>query len=209
MRNDTCVGRQDAPRARPVGPVGGMHPRPDHRTRPSHKRNELSKHQNDGRTGGTAHRDRWIEEAESVSWTVGRSDKSHLGNVCLMEETTVFFCKMAAAYFFVTGLGFLVSTEFYEKMVRGNASTDPVTLNLSGAVHFLVGLAVVIQHVRWGSPPEIIVTLIGFAAMLKGAALIVVPELTLQLPKTKKAALRMSGVAFTAVGAYLGYVSYF
>ncbi len=126
-----------------------------------------------------------------------------------MEETTIFFCKMAAAYFLVTGLGFLVSTEFYEKMVRGNASTDPVTLNLSGAVHFLVGLAIVIQHIRWGNLPEIIITLIGFAAMLKGAALIAVPKLTLLLPKTEKTALRISGVAFTAVGAYLGYVSYF
>ena len=125
-----------------------------------------------------------------------------------MEETTVFLGKMAAAYLFVTGLGFLVSTEFYEKMVRGNASTDPVTLNLSGAVHFLVGLAIVIQHMRWGNLPEIIVTLIGFAAMLKGAALIAVPELTLLLPKTKKAALRISGAAFMVVGAYLGVVSY-
>ena len=126
-----------------------------------------------------------------------------------MEETTIFFGKMAAPYFFVTGLGFLLSTEFYEKMVRGNASTDPVTLNLSGAVHFLVGLAIVIQHFRFGSPPEILVTLIGFAAMLKGSMLIAVPKLALRLPNTGKGALRMSGVAFTAVGVYWGYVSYF
>ena len=125
-----------------------------------------------------------------------------------MEETTIFFGKMAAAYFFVTGLGFLLSTEFYEKMVRGNASTDRVTLNLSGAVHFLVGLAIVVRHLRFGSLPETLVTLIGLAAMLKGFILIAVPELALRLPKTGKAALRMAGVAFTGVGVYLGYVSY-
>ncbi len=126
-----------------------------------------------------------------------------------MEETTMFFGKMAGPYFLLTGLGFLLSTEFYEKMVRGNASTDPVTLNLSGAVHFLVGLGIVVQHFRFGSLPETLVTLIGFAVMLKGSMLIAVPELTLQLPKTGKAALRISGVAFTAAGIYLGYVSYF
>ena len=126
-----------------------------------------------------------------------------------MDETTVFFGKMASAYLLVTGLGFLVATEFYEKAVRGNASTDPMTLNLSGAVHLLVGLVIVTQHFRVGSAPEIIVTFVGLAAMLKGAALIVVPGLTLRLPETKKAGLRISGVAFTAVGAYLGYVSYF
>ena len=106
---------------------------------------------------------------------------------------------MAAAYFLVTGLGFLVSTGFYEKIVRGIANADPVSLNLSGAVHILVGLAIVLQHIRWGSLLEIFVTLIGLAAMLKGAALIAVPEWMLRLPKTKRAALRMSGVAFAAL----------
>ena len=126
-----------------------------------------------------------------------------------MEETTIFFSKVAGPYLFVTGLGFLLSTEFYEKMVRGNASTDPVTLNLSGAMHFLAGLAIVVRHLRFGSLPETLVTLIGLAAMLKGSMLIAVPESALRLPKTGKAALRMSGVGFATVGVYLGYVSYF
>ncbi len=126
---------------------------------------------------------------------------------CLMDETTSFFAKMASAYFMVTGLGLLLSTGFYEKMVRGNASTDSVTVNLSGAVHFLVGVSVLIQHFRWASLPEAVVTLIGLAAMLKGAALIAIPELTLRSPKTGRVALRCSGAGFIAVGAYLGYVS--
>ena len=75
-------------------------------------------------------------------------------------------------------------------MVRNNANTDPVTLNLSGAVHLLVGLSIVIQHFRWGSFLEGVVTLIGISAVLKGAALITIPELTLKSPKTNKRSLR-------------------
>ncbi|WP_144864770.1 hypothetical protein [Hyella patelloides] len=126
-----------------------------------------------------------------------------------MKETTLFFAKLASAYFLVTGLGFLISTDFYEKMVQENASTDPVTLNLSGAVHFLVGLSILIQHFLWGSLAEVIITLIGFSAMLKGAALIVIPELTLKSPKTGQRAIRLSSVGFIIIGIYLGYVSYF
>ena len=125
-----------------------------------------------------------------------------------MDETTIFIAKMTSAYLVVTGLGFLLSTEFYEKMVRGSARTDPVTLNLSGAVHFLVGLSILIRHFRWASPPEVIVTLIGFAAMAKGAALIAVPRVVLQSPKIGKAKLRLSGIGFIAVGTYLGFASY-
>ena len=46
------------------------------------ERNDPSKCPNGGRTGGTAYGGRWMEEAEPVLWTVDRSVKSHLGNVC-------------------------------------------------------------------------------------------------------------------------------
>ena len=48
----------------------------------SDERIEPLTHPNDGRTGGTAYGGRWMEEAEPVLWTVDRSGKSHLGNVC-------------------------------------------------------------------------------------------------------------------------------
>ncbi|KST68499.1 hypothetical protein [Mastigocoleus testarum] len=125
-----------------------------------------------------------------------------------MDETTIFFAKLASAYFIVTGVGFLLSTDFYEKMVNTNASVHPVSLNLSGAVHFLVGMSVLLQHFRWGNLLEVIITLIGFAATLKGVGLIVVPELTLKSPKTGRTALRLSGVGFLTIGTYLGYMGY-
>ncbi len=125
-----------------------------------------------------------------------------------MDETTIFFARLAAAYFVVTGLGFLISTDFYAKMVRRSASTDPVTLNLSGAAHFVVGLCVVLLHFRFSNVPQAIVTLIGLAALAKGAALIAVPKLTMQLPKIGKVRLRLAGLGFLAVGAYLGWSSF-
>ena len=125
-----------------------------------------------------------------------------------MDETSIFFAKLASAYFVVTGLGFLLSTDFYEKMVSTSTSTDPVTVNLSGAVHFLVGMSILLQHFRWGSLLEVIITLIGFAATLKGVGLIAIPEFMLQSTKTGKIALRFSGVVFLTIGTYLGYMSY-
>ena len=116
---------------------------------------------------------------------------------------------MAGSYLFITGLGFLFSTNFYEKMVAGNIGTDRVTLNLSGTVHFLVGLSVVLTHFHWDGPTEIIVTLVGFAALLKGLSLIVVPEMTLKSPKTSRNVLRISAGAFILLGAFLAYAGFF
>ncbi len=121
---------------------------------------------------------------------------------------TQLIAMMAGPYLAVTGLGFLLSTGFYVKMVAGSRETDRVTVNLSGAVHFLVGLLVLVQHFRWDGPAEIAVTLVGAAAALKGTALIAVPEMTLRSPMTSPAALRVSGAVFLALGGYLGYVGF-
>ena len=125
-----------------------------------------------------------------------------------MDETTLFFAKLASAYYWVTGLGFLLSTDFYAKMVSENKYTDPVALNLSGAIHFLVGLSILIQHFRWSSFPEAVITIIGIVAVVKGVGLIVVPAWMLQSPKSNETALKISGVGFLAIGAYLGFIGY-
>lgn len=125
-----------------------------------------------------------------------------------MREMTQLIAMMAGPYLLVTGVGFLLSTRFYERMVAGNEDTDPVALNLSGMVHFLIGLLISVQHFRWGSVPEAIVTLIGVAALLKGAFLIVAPGMMLKSPKTSRAMLRLSGAAFVMLGGYLAYFGF-
>ena len=125
-----------------------------------------------------------------------------------MDETTLLIAKLASACYVVTGLGFLLSTDFYAKMVSENKRTDPVALNLSGAVHFLIGLSILIQHFRWGSFPEAVVTLIGLVAVLKGVGLIVAPTWMLQSPKTNRKVLKISGIGFIMIGAYLGFIGY-
>ena len=121
---------------------------------------------------------------------------------------TQLIAMIAGPYLLVTGAGFLLSTRFYEAMVTRSANTDPVVINLSGAVHFLAGLLVLVLHFRWNGPAELIVTLIGVAALLKGTALIAVPELALRSPATSRRTLRISGLAFISVGAYLTYFGY-
>ncbi len=122
---------------------------------------------------------------------------------------TQLIAMIAGPYLAVTGVGFLLSTRFYELMASQTEGTDRVVVNLSGAVHFLAGLVVLVLHFRWGGLAESMVTLIGVAALLKGAALIMVPELTLRSPGTSRTTLRLSALAFISVGAYLVHFGYF
>ncbi|MDD9721050.1 hypothetical protein PVW51_10110 [Sulfitobacter sp. PR48] len=121
---------------------------------------------------------------------------------------TELIARIAGPYLLLTGLGFAVSRNFYQRMVMGNAQADPILLNLSGAVHFIVGLIVLNNHFRWSGLAEIVVSIIGIAAAAKGAALIAVPEMTLQTPKTTGRVLTASTVGFILAGVYLCYVGY-
>ena len=126
-----------------------------------------------------------------------------------MNSTTQFLGQMISPYLLVTGVGFFVSKDYYLKMLADSKHSDPITINLSGMVHFLLGLAIVLNHNLWRTAPEIIITVIGFAASLKGAALIAVPQAALKGNEMSASVLRIIGVAFVVVGAYLGFVTYF
>lgn len=121
---------------------------------------------------------------------------------------TELIARIAGPYLLLTGLGFAVSRDFYQRMVMGNAQADPILLNLSGAVHFIVGMIVLNNHFRWSGLAEIVVSMIGVAAVVKGAALIAVPETTLQTPKTTGRVLTASTVGFILAGAYLCWIGY-
>ena len=114
---------------------------------------------------------------------------------------------IAGPYLLVTAIGFLISRRFYERMVLGNAKADPVLLNLSGAVHFVVGMVILVNHWQWNGLGAILVSLLGVAAVAKGASLIAVPELTLKTPKTVGLTLTMSAVGFALWGAALLWVA--
>ena len=126
-----------------------------------------------------------------------------------MNETTIFLGKIIALYLLVSGLGFLLSSRFYENLLKNSDKSDPMTVNLSGMVHFLIGIAIVTNHFLWNSILEIVVTLLGFSFLIKGITLIIFPSLTLKSTKTSIRLLRISGIGFVVVSLYLGYMSYF
>lgn len=94
-------------------------------------------------------------------------------------NTTIRIGKIVSLYLIVTGLGFLLSSDYYANMIA-HTGTDPVLINLSGMVHFFIGMTILVLHFRWKKLLEIIVTVLGFMFLLKGIFLIALPELTLQ-----------------------------
>ncbi len=125
-----------------------------------------------------------------------------------MDEVTSFIAKMMAPYLFATGLGFFLSREFYSRMLNDAHSQHPISINLSGMVHFFIGMAVVLNHFLWGHHLEIAVSLIGVVFLLKGSVLIVIPQLAMKSNQTTVRILPFASIGFIAVSIYLAWASY-
>ncbi|WP_306369094.1 hypothetical protein [Nocardiopsis sp. CC223A] len=124
------------------------------------------------------------------------------------ETTALFLGRILFAYFLVAGIGVMASVRFYADLGAQADRSDPLAVNISGMLHFLIGAAIVSAHLAWDGLLAVIVTLIGFAFMLRGAAYLVVPGLVLRASTTSTARLRLSGGFLVAVALLLGYLGF-
>lgn len=123
-------------------------------------------------------------------------------------NTTTKIARIVSMYFLATGLGFLISSDYYATMIAHTGS-DPVLINLSGMVHFLVGMTILVHHFKWRKPLQIAASLSGVFFLMKGFSLIVLPQMTLQTGNNPAQVPWAMSSAFIIFGAWIGYFAYF
>lgn len=118
---------------------------------------------------------------------------------------TVKIAKIVSAYLIVTGIGFLVSSEFYETLISHKA-TNPILINLSGMVHFFIGMTILAMHCKWKNILQILVSSLGFMFFIKGALLIAIPKLILQSGGNELQKPWLMSLGFISVGIVMWYL---
>ena len=92
-----------------------------------------------------------------------------------MSTTTIFLGRLLGLYLVAISVGMLANRRRALDTLDGMAHSGPWML-FSGMVGTGVGLAVVLGHQVWsGGALPIVVTLVGWAALLKGVVLLLVP----------------------------------
>ncbi len=86
----------------------------------------------------------------------------------------MFLAKLFGAVYVAVGLGMLFSPKYYSKAVKEMVKEYGM-MYFGGAVALVVGLAIVLHHNVWQGWP-ILVTVLGWAALVKGFALLIFPE---------------------------------
>ncbi len=93
-------------------------------------------------------------------------------------ENAMLVAQFFGPVYLAVGLGFLLSPDHYEKMVGefvGKNASAAMTY-LGGLMAFFAGMVILHLHNAWTQDWTVLVTILGWLAVLKGALLLMIPN---------------------------------
>jgi hypothetical protein len=97
-----------------------------------------------------------------------------------MTDAQIF--QLIGIIYLAAGIGIITSSDFYGKIMEGFLESTPAYY-LGGMIAIIAGFLLVTFHNIWLMEPTVIITLIGWAALIKGILIIAVPKFMIKLSK--------------------------
>lgn len=126
-----------------------------------------------------------------------------------MSTTTLYLAQLFAPAALVVGVALLMNGEHFKKFIHG--LKDPLVAYLAGVAALVSCTALLLAHNVWTPDAAGLITLIGWAGVIKGALLILIPDQYVAFARslTESTALFVfGGVVWLALGGYFAYVGY-
>lgn len=92
-------------------------------------------------------------------------------------EFSIFVAKIIAVVYLSFGVGLLFSGNYYQKVFR-KLINDATYLILGGIMAIIIGFIIISNHNIWTNNWTVIITIIGWVALIKGIVLLAFPTTT-------------------------------
>ena len=124
-------------------------------------------------------------------------------------DLTTMFSQLWGPVLVLIGAGIFVGSTHYRALYR-DLKSEPFAAFVFGIFATVLGLGHAGMHTHWGTLQEIIITLLGWGLLAKGAVFVVAPDLAAAGGRlvTSRAAVYVIRVLLIALGGYLTYVAY-
>lgn len=125
-------------------------------------------------------------------------------------ELTTFLAQLWGPGLVAFGLGFFMSREYYIRVYK-DLDKETLAVLVFGMAAIAAGITQVLAHNVWNTLPEIVVSLLGWGLLLKGAVFAVSPKFVDQAGNwwgRNPQMISVAGAVMVLVGAYLSYVGY-
>ncbi len=90
-------------------------------------------------------------------------------------DTSIFFARFLGLYLVIIGLAFLLQRGRLEAVVR-ELFLSPTWMLFSGALSVMFGLVIIVLHNHWVPSWIVIITIIGWIALIKGLLRLFLPD---------------------------------
>lgn len=126
-----------------------------------------------------------------------------------MNETTLFLVQVMGPIFAIVGLGIILNSHNLAKAFK-DLNKEPFALFMASMAMIALGMAIVLKHFLWGSLPEVLVSIVGLAILVKGVMLAIMPNAFNKLIDSILSPLlaRAGGVIWLIGGTYFCYIGF-
>ena len=124
--------------------------------------------------------------------------------------TSIFLARLIGPVCLVIGLAPLLNGAAF-RTLAGEFLNNPALMFLSGVITLPVGLAIVLSHNVWAGDWRILITILGWLAIVGGLARILVPQRAVAVGRTLLAnpsTLHISTGVYLLIGALLCFFGY-
>lgn len=130
-------------------------------------------------------------------------------DVQIITDAQIF--QLLGIVYLAVGLGIIINPEFYKKLVT-DFTDHPPAIYVGGIVALVIGSLLVIFHNDWKRDWTVIITILGWAVLVKGLFLIVLPKMSIKVSnafKEMKKLLRLWAVIVIVLGVLLCCLGFF
>lgn len=124
-------------------------------------------------------------------------------------NTTMLLAQIWAPVLLAVGLGIFVSRKYYTRVYH-DLQKETLAVLTFGMTAIAAAVIQIQMHNAWSTLPQIVISVLGWSLLLKGAALAIVPKLVDRGGDwtADSKLIPFVGAITLAVGAYLGWVGY-
>ena len=125
-------------------------------------------------------------------------------------QTSVFLAKLIGPFALLLGLAMLIDRAHFRTLAH-EVLASPALVFITGVVTFPAGLAIVLTHNRWTLSWPILITILGWLALISGVVRILCPRAT---ARGKRAidhpmTLYIAAAIYIGIGALLCFYGYY
>jgi hypothetical protein len=123
---------------------------------------------------------------------------------------SVFLARLIGPLMLAVGIGIFVNGAIY-RMLADEFLRSRALIYLSGLLTMTAGLAIILTHNVWRADWPVIITILGWLALIGGAFRIVMPQGTERIGRRllkEKHGLTIAGIIWVALGAILCVFGY-